>query len=166
MYGIIRHKIKRGEHQMENFTLFNKLINEYTKLSFAHLYILGFRFNGNIYMTIQNSDILNAVCKLDKASRGYGYAIRYNPNKAVKIAMLKNAVCICSEKFFDETVANTKYNKGEIFEKFVTEYYGQVWTKDNVPFTKAGDIVVNGIHYQIKFEKATFANEYTLNRAK
>lgn len=149
---------------MENFTLLTKMLNQYIGLSFAHLYILGFRYQGNIYMTIQGDNFLPFVCTLDKASRGYGYALRYKPNKGVKIAMLNNATCLCSEKYFDETVANSKYNKGEVFEKFVTEYYGQRWIKDTVPFTKAGDIMVNGTHYQIKFEKATFTNEYTLDR--
>lgn len=149
---------------MENFTLFTAMINKYIRLSFAHLYIFGFRYQGNIYMSVQNDNFLPFVCTLDKASRGYGYALRYKPNKSIKIAMLNNATCLCSEKYFDEVVANSKYNNGEIFEKFVTEYFGQRWIKDNVPFTKAGDIVVNGTHYQIKFEKATFTTEYTLDR--
>ena len=63
---------------------------------------------------------------------------------------------------FDETVTATKYNKGEVFEKMVTEGYGQAWEKDNVPFTKDGDLTVDGVAYQIKFEKATFTNEKSL----
>ena len=46
----------------------------------------------------------------------------------------------------------------------MTESFGQVWEKDNVPFTEDGDLTVNGIAYQIKFEKATFTNEKTLAR--
>jgi hypothetical protein len=65
---------------------------------------------------------------------------------------------------FETLVEESKYNKGEIFEKLVTENFGQEWTKDNVPFTKGGDLTVNGIAYQIKFEKATFTNEKTLAR--
>ena len=48
----------------------------------------------------------------------------------------------------------------------MTESYGQTWTKDNVPFTAGGDIEVDGIAYQIKYEKATFTNEKTLARLK
>ena len=44
----------------------------------------------------------------------------------------------------------------------VTEYFGQIWEKDNVPFTKGGDIEVNGIAYQIKFQAATFCNEKSI----
>jgi hypothetical protein len=59
-------------------------------------------------------------------------------------------------------VSDSKYNKGEIFEKLVTEAYGQEWVKDNIPFTEAGDIEVDGHAYQIKYEKATFTNEKSL----
>jgi len=69
---------------------------------------------------------------------------------------------LCSTKFFEEQVAESKYNRGEIAEKLVTEYVGQTWIKDNVPFTDAGDIEINGIAYQIKYEKATFTNEKSL----
>ena len=61
-------------------------------------------------------------------------------------------------------VENSKYNKGEIFEKFITEYFGQKWEKDNIPFTEAGDIEINGVAYQIKYELASFCSETTLAR--
>jgi predicted RNA-binding protein with PUA domain len=81
------------------------------------------------------------------------------------------AEVLCSEKMFDEyleeTYVNEKgkevhYNRGDVFERLITEKAGQVWTKDNVPFTMAGDIEWNGVAYQIKFEKATFTNEKSL----
>ena len=75
---------------------------------------------------------------------------------------MPSATLLCSEKFFNEQVAESKYNNGEIFEKMVTEYFGQVWVKDNVPFTKAGDIETDGVAYQIKYQKATFCNEKSL----
>ena len=58
----------------------------------------------------------------------------------------------------------SKYNKGEVFEMLVTQHYGQTWVKDNVPFTEDGDLTVDGIAYQIKFEKATFINEAQMFR--
>lgn len=76
--------------------------------------------------------------------------------------MTKGAKVLCSKEFFETTAKESKYNKGEIFEKLVTEYFAQEWTKDNIPFTEAGDIEINGKAYQIKFEKATFTNEKTL----
>lgn len=152
---------------MTNVTIFNKMINDYNNLAFTHNYIFGFADRNTIYAVITDSNALPMVCCLDKASRGCGMALRFKPNKAQK-EFLKTftLIPICSEKFFNENCKNTKYNRGEIFEKFVTEHFGQNWEKDNIPFTKAGDIQVNGIDYQIKFDKATFTNEKSLENLK
>ena len=72
------------------------------------------------------------------------------------------ATPICSASYFKALVAESKYNNGEIFEKMVTEYFGQVWEKDNIPYTEAGDIEVDGVAYQVKYERATFTNEKIL----
>lgn len=145
-----------------NTTLFMNLIDRYNAVAFTHEYIWGFEYKGNIYMALTDSTAMPFVCTLDKASRGAGYALRFCPNAQQKLALMPNAELLCSKKFFEETVAASKYNKGEIFEKMVTEHFGQVWEKDNVPFTEDGDITVEGIAYQIKFQKATFCNEKSI----
>lgn len=142
-----------------NTALFMNLINRYNKIAYTHEYIWGFEFKGNIYMAFTDMSYMPFICKLDKASRGAGYALRFCPTVSQKLALLPKAELICSKKFFDEQVANSKYNKGEIFEKLVTEHFHQTWTKDNVPFTLDGDITINNVAFQIKFEKATFCNE-------
>ena len=147
---------------MTNLTLFANLINRYNALAYTHNYIFGFAYEGNIYVLTTTSEILPYILKLDVASRGAGYSLRFKPVKAQKVFMLNNSEILCSEKYFNEIVKNSPYNNGEIFEKLITEKFGQKWIKDNVPFTKAGDIEVNGISYQIKFEKATFTNEKSL----
>lgn len=147
---------------MTNTALFMNLIDRYNAVAYTHQYIWGFEFKGNIYMAITDSAVMPFVCKLDKASRGAGYALRFCPTADQKMVLMPNATLLCSKKFFEETVAASKYNKGEIFEKMVTEHFGQVWTKDAVPFTEDGDITVNGIAYQIKFQKATFCNEKSI----
>ena len=150
---------------MTNVTILNELIKGYNELAYTHNYMFGFDDRGTIYCAITDSKILSFVCTLDRASRGAGYALRFKPNKAQK-ELLKtfDLIPICSTVYFNQLVATIKYNKGEVFEKLVTEYFGQVWEKDNVPFTKAGDIEVDGITYQIKFEKATFTNEKSLGK--
>ena len=146
-----------------NTTLFNHLINEYNRLAYTHEYIFGFAYKGNVYSVKTNAEVLPYVLKLDKASRGAGYSIRFCPTNAQKLFLIaKGAEVVCSEKYFLETVANEKGNKGEIFEKMETEKVGQTWKKDNVPFTKDGDLTVNGVAYQIKYQGATFTNEKTL----
>jgi hypothetical protein len=115
-----------------------------------------------VYLAITDSDLMPYITCLDKASRGQGYSLRFKPNKEQKMLLMPYAQPLCSLKFFEELFATTKYNRGEIFEKLVTEKFGQVWVKDNIPFTKAGDIEVDGVAYQIKFQKATFTNEKAL----
>lgn len=150
---------------MTNTTLFQNMINRYNALSFTHQYIYGFCYQNNVYMVRTDATLMPYILKLDKASRGAGYSLRFSPNNEQKVLLIgKGAQILCSKAFFDETVATSKYNKGEIFEKMVTEFYGQHWEKDNIPFTKGGDLTVNGIAYQLKFEKATFTNEKTLAR--
>ena len=145
-----------------NTALFMNLIDRYEAVAFTPNYIWGFEYKGNIYMAVTDNSALPFVCTLDKASRGAGYALRFCPNAQQKLALMPKAELICSKAYFEETVAASKYNKGEIFEKMVTEHFGQEWEKDNVPFTEAGDITVNGIAYQIKFQKATFCNEKSI----
>lgn len=152
---------------MENINLFKTMLDKYNKLSFTHRYLFGFHFKKNIYIVEATSEILPFILTLEKASskNGGGYGLRFNPNTEQKTLLLsKGAQVLCSKEYFEEIANNSKYNKGEIFEKMITEKCGQMWHKDNLPFTVAGDIEVNGIAYQIKFEKATFVNEKTLAR--
>ena len=145
-----------------NTALLLNMIERYDALSYTHEYIFGFSFKGNIYMAFADASKLPAILKLDKASRGQGYALRFCPNSDIKIALLPTATLLCSNDYFNDMVSNSKYNRGEIFEKLVTEHFHQEWVKDNIPFTKAGDIEVDGVSFQIKYEKATFTNEKTL----
>ena len=143
-------------------TIFKMLIDRYNAVSFTHNYIWGFTYKKVVYMATTTSEVLPYVCKLDKASRGAGYALRFCPNTQQKLLLLAGAKPLCSEAYFNDMVESSIYNRGEIFEKLVTEHFGQVWTKDNLPFTKGGDIEANGVAYQVKFQKATFCNEKSI----
>lgn len=145
-----------------NTALFKNMIDRYNAIAFTHQYIWGFEYKGNIYMTVTDSSIMAYICTLDKTFKEKGYALRFKPTTSQKLVLLPKAQLLCSKKFFEETVSISKYNRGEIFEKMVTEFFGKIWTKDSIPFTQDGDITVNGIAYQIKFEKATFCNERSL----
>lgn len=143
-------------------TLKREMINKYNTLAFTHNYIFGFAYKGIVYMAHTTSDMMPYITSVSKASRGAGYALRFRPTTAQKVMLLQYATPICSTDYFKSVCESNKYNKGENYEKVVTEYYGQEWVKDSVPFTKAGDIVVDGIHYQIKFESASFCTEKSL----
>jgi len=142
-----------------------QMLTAYHRLNKASRYILGYKQDGMIYVIVGKSELVDDFVILDKASRGQGYAIRFKPNRTDKRELThRGAQVLCSAEYFDGLVADSKYNKGEIFEKLVTELmFGQVWEKDNVPFYLDGDVTdAYGIKYQVKFEKATFTNEKSL----
>lgn len=149
---------------MKNPVMLNHLTTNYNALSFTHNYIFGFEYKGVIYRTTATSDVLPYILCVDRASRGAGYALRFKPTIEQKLMLLPGSEVLCSKEYFEAEVANSKYNAGEIFEKMITESFGQKWEKDNVPFTKDGDVTANGVAYQIKFQKATFINEKQLAR--
>lgn len=153
---------------MENKVIRTELEKFYHEQSYTNRYISVYNFKGTVYATICSGEQLfaNGV-KLDKASRGAGYSLRFKPNTGDKLALMSfGTIVLCSVEMFNELVAESKYNKGEIAEKLVTEHFGQTWVKDNVPFTEDGDITVDGVAYQIKYEKATFINEKQMLRMK
>ena len=147
-----------------NTTIFEHMIDGYNTRAYTHEYIFGFEYKGTIYMSKATSSILPFVLCLDRASRGAGYSLRFKPNNGQKMLLMAGAEVLCSKEYFDALVQSSIYNAGEIFEKLVTEKFGQTWVKDHIPFTEAGDIEVEGIAYQIKFNKATFINEKQLAR--
>lgn len=145
---------------MKNIALFNEMVRTYNDKAYTHEYIFGINYKGNIYMVKTTSQLLTLVLKLDKASRGKGYSLRFKPNNKIREMLLaEGAELICSAEMFGKLANESKYNKGEVFEKLVTEWYGQKWEKDNIPFTEDGDLTVDGIAYQIKYEQATFLTE-------
>lgn len=150
---------------MKNIALFEKMVNTYNSKAYTPNYIFGIDYKGNIYKVTVDHEILSLILKLDKASRGKGYSLRFKPNNKIRELLLaKGAQLICSTEYFKKLTSESKYNKGEIFEKLVTEWYGQTWEKDSVPFTEDGDLTVDGIAYQIKFEQATFLTEAQMLR--
>ena len=146
-------------------TTLKSLIQKYNALAFTHLYIFGYSENGKIRAAFGTSDDLYKVCKLDKASRNGGNSLRFIPTKEQKKFLdTLNGFTLCTAQEFKTMTTTSKYNSGEVFEKLITEFFGQEWKKDFVSFTQAGDIEISGTPYQIKFERATFASEKTLER--
>ena len=147
---------------MKNLALFVDMIDRYDRIAYTHNYIFGFSYGKNVYMTYANAEMLPLVCTLSTASRGAGVSLRFAPNKEQKELLLPGAQIVCSVDYLEAETAASKYNRGEIFEKILTERFGQTWIKDHVPFTEAPDLEIDGIGYQVKYQKATFCSEQTL----
>lgn len=134
--------------------------------SAAHKYIVGFDYHGRLYYTLFADAIDSELVQFGRASskRG-GYAkLRVRLNKAAKLALIEagRAVEIGGTELLDY---EDQYNKGEHFERLITERLtGSTWVKDSVPFNVAGDITVDGVEVQIKYDGAELTNERVLAR--
>ena len=142
----------------------NEMIDRYNALSAATAYIVGFVLNGLLYYTM-SAHIADQFLKFDHmASKRGGWAkIRVRLSSADRRALVEcgQAVLIGTA----DLLTDTKYNKGECFERVITETLtGEQWVKDSVPFNVAGDITLNGEQVQIKFDGAELTNEKLLMR--
>jgi len=142
----------------------NEMKAFYNKISGAHKYIVGFVRKGIVYYVTVNFAELCELMRDDRASskRG-GYAkirIMVRAEQANTFIATGRAVALCE---VDELVADKGHNKGENFERIITETLtSELWVKDSVPFWVKGDINVNGEEIQIKLNGAELTNEKTL----
>ena len=143
----------------------NEMINRYNALAIATAYIIGFVLDGMLYYTM-SAHIADEFLKLDRMSskRGGWAKIRVKLTSADRKALVAcgKAIMIGSADLLNTA---DKYNKGERFERIITETLtGETWMKDSVPFNVAGDISLNGEQVQIKFDGAELTNEKMLMR--
>ena len=147
--------------------MFNtEMANRYNRIAGAHKYIVGFVRRGVVYYVELNFAELCQLLKDDHASSKRGgmlkLRIRVSSEQAIKFIYSGKAVKLCAV----EELNSDKYNKGENFERIVTETLtSELWVKDSVPFWVKGDINVNGEEIQIKLDGAELTNEKTLARA-
>lgn len=138
------------------------MINNYRKYSAADAYIIGFVANKMLYF-VEMAEVAPRFLNVEVASRNQGENLRLRLKKNHKATLMKkNPICLGSAEMLNDE----KYNKGEIFEKAVTEYYGQEWEKDTIPFWVQGDINLNGKEVQIKLDSATFVNTKQIAKLK
>ena len=144
--------------------MMNWMIKTYRENAAAHIYYFGFVLAGLLYVvTDMEFDALAAYFKADRASTAKGgfAKIRIRANTADLKALLPIATLIGSADLLNDS----HWNKGEMFEKIITERYTATeWVKDSVPFFKAGDANINGEEVQIKLNGAELTNEKILHR--
>ena len=143
------------------------MIRNYRKNSGADAYIIGFVYNHKLY-AISVNEIAPRFQKVERASskNGGGLKLQLRLNNQYKKQLISKGAELLGD---EEIVYNHPVykNKGVAFECFISEknnipYRG----KDTVPFYVDGDLTVDGVSYQIKFEGAQIVEERTLNRLK
>lgn len=139
------------------------MIKTYKQYVIANLFIIGFIVDNNVY-AVEFKNIPPRFLKQEKASskNGGGYSLRLRIPTDEKMKMLNKATYIGTK----DILKNQKYNKGDMFEKAITELNGQRWEKDNTPFWKASDLKIGKTEIQIKLDTATICTESNLKKAK
>ncbi len=146
-------------------TLFD-LITAYATHTAAHTYILGFVFGGNLYRVTLTFAELTAYIRQSRTSSQKGAVlqarIRVKSKQAAELVESGKALLMGTAEMLEDD----KHNRGEIFEKIITETLtGKTWKKDSTPFWKAGDIELNGEQIQIKLSEAELTNEKAIHAA-
>ena len=138
------------------------MIRDYHKFSAAEYYIIGFELDGYVY-AVKQKRIYAKYLKIDREStkNGGSNILRLILTKKQKKALTKKLLPIADI----EEMENAK-NRGEWFEKLIFKIYGQSYKKDVTRFDKRGDIEIDGAQVQLKFERATVANERTIKKIK
>lgn len=143
-----------------------EMVTIYGKYAGAHKYLVGFIKGGSVYYVLVSFRDLFAFLKLDRASSKKGghakIRVRVSSTQAMALVNRGQAVKLCD---VEELNADSKHNKGENFERIVTEKLtGELWVKDSIPFYVKGDITLNGEEVQVKLDGAELTNEKTLAR--
>lgn len=155
---------------MKNEAIHNYLINSYNRLVYTHSYIFGYTVKGMVYgaRVMDGANLLPYLTCVSTASSKNGgtYALKYRPNLKQIALINENAVeikAICTLQYLEEQFRTTKWNRGQIFETLAAKAFNAYQVdKKTAKFTESGDIVADGIHYQVKYDKATFTDEKTL----
>lgn len=140
----------------------DELLRMYEETTAATRTVFGFEYEKQVYMIMLTAIPIHWVKLVKEASkRGSENKLRLEVNKTEKAKLRRKAIMVGTT----EIVNVIKGNKGDSWEKWVTEHYKQVWKKNNTPYYKDGDITVYGEKLQIKWENATLANESTIKNA-
>ena len=134
-----------------------------TTIKVTH-YLMIFIYCKKVYsIKIKHNELTEDMVKLSTESKG-GIKLMLRITKEIKEQWIASgkATYICTEKYFNKQVKESKYNKGEIAEKIVTEKRGQQWKKDNVRYDKAGDINLKRDSIQVKFQNASLTSAKTM----
>ena len=144
--------------------MFEAMKEWYRKVSAADMYQVGFVYRNSVY-AVMVDELPDSWLKRDRTSshRGGYETIRVRLSAKEKQKLVESGTA----EFLGgcELLTLGGYNKGEAFERFITERAGQTWVKDAVPFWVAGDVELAGKQVQLKLEGATLTTAYTMERA-
>ena len=146
-------------------TKHEEILATYEATTGAEGYLFGLEYAHNLYYVLRSGLIAEAL-KADRASskRGGFLKIRVKFSAALKKALVESgeAILLGSSDLLE---TEDRYNKGERFEKIITERLtGETWVKDSKPYYECGDIRLNGKEIQVKLDGAELTNERVVEK--
>lgn len=136
----------------------------YNKLSGADKTLIFFQKDGKIYLWECNHIAPRWVnSAYESSSKGGQQKFRMYINTKEKEKLIKKgAIEVMTLTDFEKI---SYANKGMKCEKWLHDKTNQSYIPNNKRFDKGGDICVNGVEYQIKFENASLTNVDVLHKA-
>lgn len=131
-----------------------RLYNIYKEHQKAQIYLLGCVYKGNLYACFMESIPPRMIQCTKRGLQMRPYTERD------KRYIAKHGTCLGKANLLDSDT----YNKGRMFEQVVYALYGQAWTLENTPFYEDGDITINEVKVQIKYNRGHIAYNTTLER--
>lgn len=147
-------------------------VDRYNTVDASDLIFWGVIHEGRLWGFLTTHVGTDVPVKYDRTPRGR--KLRVDPNTKQKKVWLDahpDARPLMTIEAFEQGFklfkAQTKLNRGDYFEKLVTELvYGQKWNgKNSDKFWRTGDLVVDGVHISIKGPRAALCSEAAINQA-
>lgn len=143
----------------------DRMRRDYERFTGAEGYAIGFHVGNDVFVAmLDRIPRRYTFVRRECTQLGGGYALYIDAKKKKnRMELLKHATKVGTLA----DIENGPYNKGVMFEKLVYELNGQEFRgKDNVKFTKGGDIVIDGKEIQVKYEYARICMDKTLQKLK
>lgn len=146
---------------------------QHWRTAYTHHYIIAVEWQGNVeaYLIQLDLDGLHVIFS-DKPTYSKGQSvIKYRHSKAKRDYLINNAIDSFTLCTVEELKAKCRIrinrkgeqyteNCGECFEWQMAEWFNVKQNdKANLSYTDGGDLVINGIAYQVKYERAGIAVE-------
>ena len=164
-------KIKYEELQREAIKrrTKNSMLKRYEMTKANDLYIIYYLFNNKLNRTIVN-ELNNKYIKkgITSKKKGHKNQLRIAMNNTYRKELYNNTTTeeVMTTEEFESYVNNSKYNnnKGRAIEELEYNRQQQNYKADNTRYDKDGDITINNIKYQIKFENASITTYNTIDK--
>lgn len=154
--------------------LSNEAINHlkwYEMTKANEIYYIVFEYKKVVYLYKTTTLKQNFV--KEKMSSKHEKTLAMNITKQVKEYIInndnKNVQVLMTKKEFDKkckyykTIKN--YNKGNVTELLIYKMNNQKYSRDNVAYYDDGDITIDGVKVQVKYQNATIARYATIEKA-